>query len=82
MLLHRDRNTADGIDDCGDDGDNDNVNKDDKKLELVQINGIRFIDYSDESQLDHVMSLVGRDLSEPYSSTSNQCNMDLSSIFW
>ena len=31
--------------------------------------GIKFVDYHDESQLDHVMSLVGRDLSEPYSST-------------
>lgn len=32
------------------------------------IPGIRFVDYVDESQLDFVMSLVGRDLSEPYSS--------------
>ena len=32
--------------------------------------GIRFVDYRNESQLDHVMSLVGRDLSEPYSSES------------
>lgn len=36
--------------------------------------GIKFVDYQDESQLDHVMSLVGRDLSEPYSSTySSKC---------
>lgn len=35
------------------------------------IGGIRFVDYVDESQLDHVMSLVGRDLSEPYSSKSS-----------
>jgi hypothetical protein len=34
-----------------------------------EIAGIRFVDYVDESQLEHVMSLVGRDLSEPYSST-------------
>jgi hypothetical protein len=34
------------------------------------IPGIRFVDYVDESQLDQVMSLVGRDLSEPYSSKS------------
>jgi hypothetical protein len=34
-----------------------------------EIEGIRFVDYVNESQLDHVMSLVGRDLSEPYSST-------------
>lgn len=33
-----------------------------------EIEGIQFVDYIDESQLDHVMSLVGRDLSEPYSS--------------
>ena len=33
-----------------------------------EIAGIRFVDYKDESQLEHVMSLVGRDLSEPYSS--------------
>jgi hypothetical protein len=32
------------------------------------IEGIRFVDYADESQLEDVMSLVGRDLSEPYSS--------------
>ncbi|KAI2494728.1 FR47-like protein [Fragilaria crotonensis] len=31
------------------------------------IPGIIFRDYVDESQLDSVMSLVGRDLSEPYS---------------
>jgi hypothetical protein len=30
--------------------------------------GIRFVDYKDESQLEHVMALVGKDLSEPYSS--------------
>jgi hypothetical protein len=36
--------------------------------EEEDIPGIRFVDYVDESQLDHVMSLVGRDLSEPYSS--------------
>lgn len=33
-----------------------------------EIEGIRFVDYKDESQLERVMSLVGRDLSEPYSS--------------
>jgi hypothetical protein len=40
---------------------------------LIQIDGIEFVDYQDESQLHHVMSLVGRDLSEPYSSTSFFC---------
>jgi hypothetical protein len=34
-----------------------------------RIPGIRFVDYPDESQLEAVMNLVGRDLSEPYSST-------------
>lgn len=32
-----------------------------------EIENITFVDYMDESQLDSVMSLVGRDLSEPYS---------------
>jgi hypothetical protein len=32
------------------------------------IPGIRFMDYENEKQLEAVMSLVGRDLSEPYSS--------------
>ena len=31
-------------------------------------NDIMFVDYKDESQLDHVMKLVIQDLSEPYSS--------------
>jgi hypothetical protein len=34
----------------------------------TKIEGIDFVDYRDESLLDSVMSLVGRDLSEPYSS--------------
>ena len=36
--------------------------------QLDEIPGIRFVDYPDESQLEAVMNLVGRDLSEPYSS--------------
>lgn len=32
------------------------------------IEGIAFVDYEDESQLEDVMRLVGTDLSEPYSS--------------
>jgi len=39
--------------------------------------GIRFVDYEDESQLDYVMSLVGRDLSEPYSS---KCMLQLNEL--
>ena len=32
------------------------------------IEGIEFVNYVDEGQLDDVMRLVGQDLSEPYSS--------------
>ena len=35
--------------------------------DIDDIEGIKFINYRDESQLDSVMRLVGRDLSEPYS---------------
>ena len=38
------------------------------KCDDGDIEGIVFVDYKDESQLESVMSLVGRDLSEPYSS--------------
>lgn len=31
------------------------------------IGGINFVNYKDESQIESVMRLVGRDLSEPYS---------------
>jgi hypothetical protein len=53
----------------------------DGKVSVDEIEGIEFIDYHDESQIDAVMSLVGRDLSEPYSSTfllvvfRNMCNI-------
>lgn len=40
----------------------DDDNSDDESIE-----GIAFLDYTDESQLESVMDLVGRDLSEPYS---------------
>ena len=33
-----------------------------------EIEGMDFVDYQDENQLESVMSLVGHDLSEPYSS--------------
>ena len=33
------------------------------------LDDIEFVDYVDESQLEHVMKLVLQDLSEPYSST-------------
>ena len=35
------------------------------------IDGIEFINYEDESRLESVMRLVGRDLSEPYSGKLN-----------
>jgi hypothetical protein len=66
-VIHNDefaqRQLEDDENDIGD-------NKGDINLQLMRIDGIQFVDYADESQLDHVMSLVGRDLSEPYSSTS------------
>jgi hypothetical protein len=34
----------------------------------LQVEGIKFMNYTDESQLGDIMRLVGRDLSEPYSS--------------
>jgi hypothetical protein len=40
-----------------------------------EIEGISFVDYVDERQLDDVMALVGRDLSEPYSSTNGAINL-------
>jgi hypothetical protein len=46
------------------------------ELELLDedmiIPGIKFINYRDESQIDSVMRLVGRDLSEPYSGEWNE----------
>eukprot|EP00978_Attheya_sp_CCMP212_P028545 scaffold98886_cov52-Attheya_sp.AAC.1 len=35
--------------------------------DMDAIPGIKFVNYRDESQLEYVMRLVGRDLSEPYS---------------
>ena len=55
-----------------DDNNNTNhINRNEQQQQPSQIiiDGIRFENYRDESQLDHVRSLVGRDLSEPYSST-------------
>ena len=45
------------------------------------IPGIKFINYRDESQIDSVMKLVGRDLSEPYSGEKvKQCTRQW--YFW
>lgn len=38
----------------------------------AEVDGIEFVDYVDEKQLDDVMALVGRDLSEPYSSKPSE----------
>ena len=48
-------------------------NKNAEEEEEERIPGIRFVDYRDESDLETVMRLVGRDLSEPYSSESFFC---------
>jgi len=46
------------------DGDGDDT---DGEFRLPAIEGIEFVNYVDEEQLDDVMRLVGQDLSEPYS---------------
>jgi hypothetical protein len=46
------------------------ITSDDEDEDNESIEGIEFVDYMDESQLESVMELVGRDLSEPYSSKS------------
>ncbi len=40
----------------------------DKEVALPEIDGIEFVNYHNEEQLEDVMRLVGQDLSEPYSS--------------
>ena len=45
-----------------------NSRKEQIELETLEVEGIEFLDYKDESQLNDIMRLVGRDLSEPYSS--------------
>lgn len=40
----------------------------DNETQLPTIDGIEFVDYVNEEQLEDVMRLVGQDLSEPYSS--------------
>ncbi|GFH60036.1 N-alpha-acetyltransferase 30 [Chaetoceros tenuissimus] len=44
----------------------DNSNQEQIDEDMI-IQGIKFVNYKDESQIDIVMKLVGRDLSEPYS---------------
>ena len=44
----------------------ESLNLDDGK-QIHDIEGIEFVNYEDESRLESVMRLVGRDLSEPYS---------------
>ena len=45
-----------------------------------QIPGIKFVNYHDESQLESVMKLVGKDLSEPYSGMFCLCFVYVSNI--
>lgn len=51
-------------------GDDDGDDGDDAKSDCIlpTIDGIKFVNYVNEEQLDDVMRLVGQDLSEPYSS--------------
>jgi 2-hydroxy-3-keto-5-methylthiopentenyl-1-phosphate phosphatase len=57
--------------DLGGDHDDDANEKPSTSVALaIDDDEIEFIDYVDESQLEHVMKLVIQDLSEPYSSTS------------
>ena len=44
-----------------------NLNSEEGDDENEKIPGIKFVNYRDESQLESVMRLVGKDLSEPYS---------------
>lgn len=46
------------------------ITTDEEKDKDEEIEGIEFVNYEDESQLEAVMTLVGQDLSEPYSSKS------------
>ena len=46
---------------------NDYDDDDDPIEDDEYIPGIKFVNYKDESQLESVMKLVGKDLSEPYS---------------
>ncbi len=53
-----------------DNGNNNNPQKyfdNDDSDDDERIPGIKFVNYRDESQLHSVMTLVGKDLSEPYS---------------
>jgi hypothetical protein len=42
----------------------------DEDDDCLHVEGIKFLNYTDESQLGDIMRLVGKDLSEPYSSES------------
>jgi peptide alpha-N-acetyltransferase len=44
-----------------------NANDAENDISIPDIEGIDFVDYVNEEQLDDVMHLVGKDLSEPYS---------------
>ncbi len=42
----------------------------DEDDDCLHVEGIKFLKYTDETQLGDIMRLVGKDLSEPYSSES------------
>ena len=42
---------------------------------------VEYVDYENEAQLEHVMNLVTKDLSEPYSSKSYYSLMYVSKVY-
>jgi hypothetical protein len=50
------------------------IEKDSDDLLAAAAEDIEFVNYENEAQLEHVMNLVTKDLSEPYSSTLNHWN--------
>jgi len=67
--VHINNNNNSNNDNDNDDNKNESSSLKDDDDDDTSIEGIEFVDYMDESQLEYVMDLVGRDLSEPYSST-------------
>ncbi len=51
----------------------DNGREQFEAVDETKIEGIEFVNYRDESDLASVMRLVGKDLSEPYSSKWVSC---------
>ena len=59
---------------------NDSLSTSSVTHNLPSIDGIEFVDYVDERQLEDVMRLVGQDLSEPYSGEED-CALHLNLVF-